>query len=109
MRVPRRLGGCGAETVAVARARIRLSPELTFILLARPDDVATAPRGVVSPEQIKRCRMVGDVNMFLPDGKDGEGECEIMIAGALCLPLRVSAALAGKTGIEKRERNQTWM
>ena len=40
--------------------------------------------------------MVGDVNMFLPDGKDGEGECEIMIAGALCLSLRVSAALAGR-------------
>jgi hypothetical protein len=27
--------------------------------------------------------MVGDVNMFLPDGIDEEGECEIMIAGAL--------------------------
>jgi hypothetical protein len=26
--------------------------------------------------------MVGDVNMFLPDGVDQEGECEIMIAGA---------------------------
>ena len=26
--------------------------------------------------------MVGDVNMFLPDGVDEEGECEIMIAGA---------------------------
>lgn len=25
--------------------------------------------------------MVGDVNMFLPNGKDEEGECEIMIAG----------------------------
>jgi len=26
--------------------------------------------------------MVGDVNMFLPDSVDEEGECEIMIAGA---------------------------
>jgi len=26
--------------------------------------------------------MVGDVNMFLVDGIDEEGECEIMIAGA---------------------------
>jgi hypothetical protein len=25
--------------------------------------------------------MVGDVNMFLPDGIEEEGECEIMIAG----------------------------
>jgi len=25
--------------------------------------------------------MVGDVNMFLPDGINEEGECEIMIAG----------------------------
>jgi hypothetical protein len=25
--------------------------------------------------------MVGDVNMFLPDGVSGEAECEIMIAG----------------------------
>ena len=31
--------------------------------------------------------MVGDVNMFLPDGIDEDGECEIMIAGVL-LPLK---------------------
>lgn len=24
--------------------------------------------------------MVGDINMFLPDGTDGDAECEIMIA-----------------------------
>jgi len=30
--------------------------------------------------------MVGDVNMFLPDGVSGEAECEIMIAGAYPLP-----------------------
>jgi hypothetical protein len=55
--------------------------ELTFILLARGDDVPSSSTAVLSPEQVKRCRMVGDVNMFLTDGADGEGECEIMIAG----------------------------
>jgi len=57
-------------------------PELTFILLARPEDLAPQSGVVLTPEQIRHCRMVGDVNMFLPDGMDGEGECEIMIAGA---------------------------
>nr|ODN88960.1 hypothetical protein L203_02366 [Cryptococcus depauperatus CBS 7841] len=50
--------------------------ELTFILLVRPLSTTT----ILSPSQLKRCRMMGDVNLFLPDGKNGEGECEIMIA-----------------------------
>jgi hypothetical protein len=58
--------------------------ELTFILLERPDHLPSSEYPLLSPEEIKGCRMVGDVNMFLPDGIDQEGECEIMIAGAPC-------------------------
>jgi len=54
---------------------------LTFILLARPDHLPTKTHPLLSPEEIRGCRMVGDVNMFLPDGVSGEAECEIMIAG----------------------------
>ncbi|KAK1921399.1 GNAT domain-containing protein [Papiliotrema laurentii] len=56
--------------------------KLTFILLARPDHLPASTRVTLSPDEIRQCRMVGDVNMFLPDGKEGEGECEIMIARA---------------------------
>nr|XP_018266356.1 uncharacterized protein I303_00331 [Kwoniella dejecticola CBS 10117]OBR88514.1 hypothetical protein I303_00331 [Kwoniella dejecticola CBS 10117] len=34
----------------------------------------------MTPEEIRRCKMIGDVNLFLPDGLAGQGECEIMIA-----------------------------
>jgi hypothetical protein len=56
---------------------------LTFILLERPAHLPSSTHPLLSPEEIKGCRMVGDVNMFLPDGIEEEGECEIMIAGAL--------------------------
>lgn len=55
-------------------------PELTFIVLARPE----AGADTASPADdvdIPKCPMVGDVNMFLPDGPTGDVECEIMIAG----------------------------
>jgi hypothetical protein len=45
--------------------------------------------------------MVGDVNMFLPDGVDEEGECEIMIAGA---PYSTSFYVAN--GAEKEDRRK---
>ena len=35
---------------------------------------------IISPAEIQQCKMVGDINLFLPDGVDGDGECEIMIA-----------------------------
>lgn len=56
--------------------------ELTFILLARPAH-ETSSFPLVSPEQLREgdYRMIGDVNMFLPDGLKEDGECEIMIAG----------------------------
>jgi len=60
-----------------------LRSELTFILLERPEHLPASEHPLLSPNEIKECRMVGDVNMFLPDGIDEEGECEIMIAGAL--------------------------
>ncbi|WVQ76879.1 hypothetical protein IAR50_006553 [Cryptococcus sp. DSM 104548] len=58
--------------------------KLTFILLARPSFTCSSSDSntslILSPEEIQKCRMVGDVNLFLPDGREGEGECEIMIA-----------------------------
>ncbi|WWD22860.1 hypothetical protein CI109_107355 [Kwoniella shandongensis] len=51
--------------------------KLTFILLERPSSSTSSTLG---PEELSRCRMVGDVNLFLPDGLGGDGECEIMIA-----------------------------
>jgi len=57
-----------------------LTAELTFILLERSPDLPSSSHPVLNAEEVKTCRMVGDVNMFLPDGIEGEGECEIMIA-----------------------------
>lgn len=54
--------------------------ELTFIILSRPPILPSTSHRILSPDQLKQCKMVGDVNMFLPEGKEGEGECEIMIA-----------------------------
>ncbi|WRT63391.1 uncharacterized protein IL334_000296 [Kwoniella shivajii] len=55
--------------------------KLTFILLSRPESSTSIPKSrVLNPNEIPQCKMIGDVNLFLPDGKDGEGECEIMIA-----------------------------
>lgn len=58
--------------------------ELTFILLERPSSLpSTAEQNqemVLSPSLLTQCRMVGDVNLFLPEGLEGDGECEIMIA-----------------------------
>ncbi|KAK6904969.1 hypothetical protein I203_105788 [Kwoniella mangroviensis CBS 8507] len=53
--------------------------KLTFILLAQPE-TSTSTSNILEPSEIKKCKMVGDVNLFLPDGKTGQGECEIMIA-----------------------------
>lgn len=53
-----------------------ISLELTFIVLALPD-ADTAQPGTSS---VRDFRMVGDVNLFLPDGVEGDAECEIMIA-----------------------------
>lgn len=49
--------------------------------------------------------MVGDVNMFLPDGRDGEGECEIMIAG-MSLSYHPSDLRRRLTGAEKEDRRK---
>ncbi|WWC97295.1 hypothetical protein V866_004174 [Kwoniella sp. B9012] len=53
--------------------------KLTFILLAQPE-TSTSTSNILEPSEIKECKMVGDVNLFLPDGITGQGECEIMIA-----------------------------
>lgn len=54
--------------------------ELTFILLARPKQYPSHSRPILNSNELKECRMIGDVNMFLPDGIEGDSECEIMIA-----------------------------
>ena len=56
------------------------SLELTFILIARPKSLPVSKYPLLDPVQIKQCEMVGDVNMFLPDGLEGDAECEIMTA-----------------------------
>jgi hypothetical protein len=56
-------------------------PELTFILLARPEELAS--KLLLNPADLAQCKMVGDVNLFLPDGPAEDVECEIMIAGEI--------------------------
>ncbi|TXT10676.1 hypothetical protein VHUM_02181 [Vanrija humicola] len=56
--------------------------ELTFILLARPSDLPASTTHVVPSSALSRCQMVGDVNLFLPNGPQEDVECEIMIAEA---------------------------
>ncbi|WWC85513.1 uncharacterized protein L201_000377 [Kwoniella dendrophila CBS 6074] len=51
--------------------------KLTFILLAQPESRSSK---ILSLGELQKCKMIGDVNLFLPDGKEGQGECEIMIA-----------------------------
>lgn len=59
--------------------QLLLTQELTFILLARSGSPSSSP--VLHPDEIKACPMVGDVNLFLPNGSQEDVECEIMIAG----------------------------
>ncbi|AFR94526.2 hypothetical protein C343_02610 [Cryptococcus neoformans C23] len=58
--------------------------KLTFILLERPPSLSSTAeqnQKVILPSPcLAQCRMVGDVNLFLPEGLEGDGECEIMIA-----------------------------
>ncbi|BEJ18099.1 hypothetical protein CspHIS471_0703760 [Cutaneotrichosporon sp. HIS471] len=53
--------------------------KLTFIVLARPDDLPADSNLLLTWEEVQRCKMVGDVNLFKPEGSD-DAECEIMIA-----------------------------
>lgn len=53
-------------------------PELTFILLEARAELSAAHG---SPESSRGLKMIGDVNLFLPDGPSGDIECEVMIAG----------------------------
>lgn len=64
----------------VKSTQLTPSAELTFILLARPARLAPSTHRTLDPTQIAQCRMVGDVNLFLPGGVAEDGECEIMIA-----------------------------
>ena len=54
--------------------------ELTFILLEPQTPVSKAEGSLQS---VKDLSMIGDVNLFLPDGPTGEIECEVMLAGEL--------------------------
>lgn len=68
--------------------------ELTFIILAKPsgDRIAEGDDDADATALISKCRMIGDVNVFLSDPEDCDdgddqngtskrGELEIMIAG----------------------------
>jgi hypothetical protein len=64
------------------------SPELTFIILALPEN----PLGIETVDKscIDALPMIGDVNLFLASSMDEaelEGEVEIMIAGDILLNL----------------------
>lgn len=76
--------GHGHSNIVVKLTRPTGAVELTFILLERPSSLPpTAEQNqkvILPPSCLARCRMVGDVNLFLPEGLEGDGECEIMIA-----------------------------
>ncbi|ADV24523.1 hypothetical protein I305_06640 [Cryptococcus gattii E566] len=76
--------------------------QLTFILLERSSSLpSTAEQNqemVLSPSLLTQCRMVGDVNLFLPEGLEGDGECEIMIASKIGASNRPSIHLFRKLG-----------
>lgn len=66
-----------------------MSPELTFILLARSPSLQVTTQQPVTSDLVCSCPMIGDVNLFLPDGPEGDVECEIMLAGKpSCIPRR---------------------
>jgi hypothetical protein len=54
--------------------------ELTFIVLARPES-SIAVTSTLTAEEVLNYKMIGDTNMFLPDGPQEDVECEIMLAG----------------------------
>ena len=66
------------------------SPELTFIVLARPlergiPDNDDGPELQLTDGDIRTLPLIGDVNLFFkhqPDDPEFEIECEVMIAGA---------------------------
>jgi hypothetical protein len=62
-----------------------ISPELTFIVLARPlEPIQSEPEVELTSEDIKALPMIGDVNLFFKNPRDDpefEVECEVMIAG----------------------------
>ncbi|GHJ89205.1 hypothetical protein NliqN6_5607 [Naganishia liquefaciens] len=50
--------------------------KFTFIILARSADDVSPPL----PQDLHTLKMIGDVNLFLPNGVQEDVECEIMIA-----------------------------
>lgn len=76
--------GHGHSNIVVKLTRPTGAVELTFILLERPSSLPpTAEQNqkvILPPSCLAQCRMVGDVNLFFPEGLEGDGECEIMIA-----------------------------
>lgn len=69
-----------SQAVAWHLRRTLGSTELTFILLARPEGASSDP--IPSTQELIALKMIGDVNLFLPNGVEEDVECEIMIAGA---------------------------
>lgn len=79
-----RSGGQGHNNGVMKLTRPTGVVELTFILLERPSSLSSTAeqnqKVILPPPCLAQCRMVGDVNLFLPEGLEGDGECEIMIA-----------------------------
>jgi hypothetical protein len=55
---------------------------LTFIVLSKSTDASVSS---ITAEIIHSLQMIGDTNLFLPDGSEEDVECEIMIAGKRCI------------------------
>ena len=85
---------------------LRPAVELTFIVAARPSHLPSLTRPILSPTEARGCKLVGDVNMFLPGGVDEDGECEIMIACAWDSGLRANCAHVRAERVAHDERRK---
>src|SRR6266702_4074736 len=89
-KLARRRGQCVGYHNATCIGYLPRSPELTFIVLARPlergiPDDDDGPELQLSNDNIRALPMIGDVNLFFKHQRDDpefEVECEVMIAGA---------------------------
>ncbi|KAJ9110667.1 hypothetical protein QFC19_001496 [Naganishia cerealis] len=85
----------------VSRSLCNTPTELTFILLARPMSSGEASSTATTPSstELKSYKMIGDVNLFLPQGVKEDVECEIMIA-ADCFPFLVRIGTSNHASIK---------
>lgn len=84
MKIVGRFCALPRSSCCTARTETLGSAELTFILLAPPE--GASPDQIPSTQELTTRKMIGDVNLFLPNGVEEDVECEIMIAGAFPRP-----------------------